>query len=86
MRGSGRSGPVYLDVVGQQGVFPGETPLMQPLAQLISSGVSRSQSPVPPISAHSPSLMPGYKKRRSPQWQLVNFGGRRLHHSGRQQA
>jgi hypothetical protein len=35
---------------GQQGVFPGETPLMQPLGQLISSEVSRSQSPVPHIS------------------------------------
>ena len=54
MRGSSRSGPVYLDVAGQQGVFPGETPLVQPQAQ--SSGVSQSpappvlQSSVPPIS------------------------------------
>ena len=46
MRGSGRSGPVFLDVAGQQGVFPGETPVLQPQAQ----SIGLSQPPVPPTS------------------------------------
>ena len=46
MRGSGRSGPVFLDMAGQQGVFPGETPQLQPQAQ----SIELSQSPAPLVS------------------------------------